>query len=163
MFMMNILNSYSNKNLKHNFINKFKYCSLNKFPKLKKIVISFKGKISNLKIIAISLLAIEFITNKKAIVTKTKNQNLTIKIKKGNLIGCKVFLRKKYICLFLVNLILNILPVFLQNYKFLVLKKLTKKNTFSFMLRDLMFFSKLEKFYTIFNKINQLNIVIVFF
>ena len=137
--------------------------SLNKLPKLKKIVISFKSKVPNLKIIAVSLLVIEFIINKKAIFTKTKNQNLTLKIKKGQLIGCKVFLRKKTMFLFLVNLILNVLPLFITNYRFLVLKKLKNNNTFSLALKNIMLFLKLEKFYNIFNKINQLNIIIIFF
>lgn len=159
---MQLLNSYYCKNLKHNFINKFKYSNLNKLPKIKKIVINFKSKFPNLKIIAISLLVIEFITSKKAIFTKTKNQNLTLKIKKGQLIGCKIFLRKKTMFLFLINLILNILPLCIKNYRFLVLKKLKNSNTFPLTLRNIMLFSKLEKFYNIFNKINKLNIFIIF-
>jgi len=159
---METLNIYYCKNLKHNFINKFKYSSLNKLPKLKKIVISFKSKTPNLKIIAISLLAIEFIVNKKAKFTRTKNQNLTLKIKKGQLIGCKVFLTKKSIFLFLMNLILNILPVFIKNYRFLLLKNLKNNDTFSLILKNIMLFLKLEKFYSIFNKIGQFNIIIIF-
>jgi large subunit ribosomal protein L5 len=91
---MFFLETYFNRIVKYDLINTFTYSNLTKIPKLEKIVLNFGYQKSNLKYIISGLLALEFITSKKSSLTKSKNLNLFLKIKKGNPVGCKVILRK---------------------------------------------------------------------
>ena len=96
-----------------------------------------------------SLLALELIASQKSLLTLSKNSNISLKIRKGNPVGCKVVLKKKVMYNFLKNLILNILP---NQVKF-------KKN--SLILKNSLVFSELEQQYYLFKDIPKLNISLV--
>lgn len=156
---MQIFEYFYFKNFKYNFINKFDVDSLKKLPKFKKLVLSFKIKTPNLKLIALHLLALEFISGKKSsLLTTSKKQNLMLKIKKGNPIGCKIFLSKKNLFIFLKKFSLNVLPL---NKLFNFVKIRLNKNCFCFVIGSTILFPELEKFFNIFTDVLKLNVIIV--
>lgn len=160
---MQVLQKFSNKNLNYKLINKYDYNSIQKIPKIKKIYLNFKTSIVNLKTIAINLVALKLIipkTKNKIILAKTPN--LTLKLKKGMPIGVQIYLFKNKIFLFLNKLIFVLLP-FSGNKCIFLKKQKTGKNYFSFSIKNLMLFSKINKFYNIFlNFLPSLNLIIVF-
>ena len=91
---MHFLDYFYTKTLKFDLINKFYYKELKNLPKLKKIVLNFNCRTTNLKTLATHLLALELITNQKSNLTISKRPNLLLKIRKGNPVGCKVILKK---------------------------------------------------------------------
>lgn len=157
---MHFLTKFYNKNLKYELINKFIYNKSSKIPELKKIILNFGCKTADLKQLSSSLLAIEFITNKKGIMTKTKKSNILFKIRKGNPTGCKIVLSKFNAYNFLSKLIVEILPR-LKNFSGFNSYKKIKKNAVSYDLHETFTFKELENHYYLFNNLSRLNITIV--
>jgi large subunit ribosomal protein L5 len=160
---MSLLEYFFYKNLKYSFINKFKHNSLKSLPKIKKVTLTFKTKVPNLKIIATSFLATEFITKKqtKSSFMVAKQQNLLLKIKKGNPIGCKIFLSKIKMFKFIEQLIFNVLllkkkPNNVSNFY----KPQLTDNSCTLTIQNTIVLPQLAKFYNIFNIIDHLNLVI---
>lgn len=86
---MTLIDNYYKKIIQYDLINKFFYYDLNKIPKLEKIILNFgvqEGLV--LKNVAASFLALELITNKQSIITKPKQTNMLLKVKKGTPVGC---------------------------------------------------------------------------
>ena len=99
-----------NKNLKNHYqnviiydlITKLHFKNIFEIPKITKICLNIGFKNANIekkKLINIIIL-LKLITNQKPIVTKSKKNNIFLKIKKNSIIGCKVTLRKKNIYIF---------------------------------------------------------------
>jgi len=103
--------------VKYDLINTFFYQNLTEVPKLEKIVLNFGYKNPNFKHIISSLLALEFISFEKGNITKSKDLNVFLKIKKGNPVGCKITLRKKTMYFFYLKLINFILSETKQSQK----------------------------------------------
>jgi ribosomal protein L5 len=161
---MSLLEYFFYKNLKYSFINKFKYNSLNPLPKAKKVTLTFKTKVPNLKIIAASFLALEFIGKKK---TKgsfivARQQNLVLKIKKGNPIGCKIFLSKIKMFKCMEQLIFNVLLLLKKrnNNTTNLYKPSFTNNSCSLVIQNTTVLPQIEKFHSIFNVTDHLNLVI---
>ena len=157
---MHYLTKFYNKNLKYELINKFTYNKTNTIPQLKKIILNFGCKTADLKQLSSSLLALEFITNKRGFMTKTKKSNILFKIRKGNPTGCKVVLSKFSAYNFMSKLITEIFPK-LKNFSEYYSYKKMKKNAFSYNLHETFTFKELENHYYLFNNLSKLNITIV--
>lgn len=157
---MNSFEKFYNKTLKYELINKFNYQNIENLPKLKKIILSFNCKTSELKNLAIALLALELISKQKGTLTKAKRPNILLKIRKGHPTGCKITLQKKQIFKFFEKIITEILPK-LKNLKELKFTDKMKKNTFSYEIYDTFSFFELEQHYYIFNNIPKLNITLI--
>jgi ribosomal protein L5 len=159
---MSLLEYFFYKNLKYSFINKFKYRSLKSLPKTKKATLTFKTKVPDLKIIATSFLALEFLSKKqtKSSFIIAKQQNLVVKIKKGNPIGCKIFLSKIKMFKFIEQLVFNVLLLLKNNKTGNFNKPQLTKNTCSLVIRNTTVFPRLGKFHSIFNITDHLNLVI---
>jgi large subunit ribosomal protein L5 len=159
---MSLLEYFFYKNLKYSFINKFKHTSLKNLPKIKKVTLTFKTKIPNLKILATSLLALEFITKKqtKGSFMVARQQNLVLKIKKGNPIGCKIFLSKTKMFKFIEQLVFNALLLLKNNNVSNFHKPQLTDNSCSLAIKNTVVFPQLGEFYSIFNIINHLNLII---
>jgi large subunit ribosomal protein L5 len=128
---MHFLEFYYNKIIQYDLINKFNYTTIKKVPKLKKIVLNFKTKNFKTKTFAATLLALELITTKKCIYSKSKKPNIFLKIQKGQPIGGKVILKKKTMYHFLSIFLVEIMS------KTKNLKKLKSNNsTFSMQLNN---------------------------
>jgi large subunit ribosomal protein L5 len=159
---MSLLEYFFYKNLKYSFINKFKYTSLKNLPKIKKVTLTFKTKVPNLKIISTSFLALEFIAKKqtKGSFIVAKQQNLVLKIKKGNPIGCKIFLSKTIMFKFIEQLIFNVLLLLKNNNTSNFDKPQLTNNSCSLAIKNTIVLPQLGKFYSIFNINNHLNLII---
>lgn len=159
---MHYLNNYYNKTLKYELINKFHYFKLNKLPKIKKIILNFNCKTSEIKIISTSLLALELLTYQKGLVTKANKTNIFVKIRKGNPIGCKVRLKKKLLFFFLAKNCLEIFPK-LKNFNGFNFKQNIKKNknSFSYQIKNLFNSSNLKDHFYLFNNTPNFNIILV--
>lgn len=105
MFFFDI---YFHKVIKYDLVNAFFYQNLVKIPQLKKVILNFGYKKSNIKYLVSSLLALEFISFKKGKITKSKHLNIFLKIKKGNPVGCKLVLKKNVMYFFYLKLITSI-------------------------------------------------------
>ena len=156
---MYFLKNYYHNILQYDLINKFHYKTPKTLPKLKKIVLNFGYKKFNVKIIASSLLALELITTKRGIITKTSNSHVLLKIRKGNPVGCKVILKKTLMYNFFAKMLINIFPQIKEFKKFRFQQK--QQNTFSYKLKNTLVFLELEQNYNLFNSISNLNITII--
>lgn len=95
---------YLKKIVNYDLMNTFSYKNLTSIPKFKKIILNFGIPNLKLKYFLSSLLALEFLTNKKGKITKAKHLNIFFKIKKGDPVGCKIILKKSTIHSFYLKL-----------------------------------------------------------
>jgi large subunit ribosomal protein L5 len=157
---MNYFKKYYDKNLKYNLINKFFYKNITELPFLKKVIVNFNCKTSEIKLLSSSILALEIITLQKGSLTKSKKSNIFLKLRKGQPIGCKLELSKNNRFNFLSKLVFEILPKF-KKFSHFKYKTVNNKNTFTFKTQDILNFPELETNYNIFNKLKNLNITFV--
>ena len=158
---MHILEYYYQQIIKKDLINKFQYFNLKNIPKLKKIILNFGCKNHELKSIAPTILSLELISNKTSKLSKSKNSNVFLKIRKGAPIGCYVILKKNKMYKFLFKLLTEIFPI-LKDFKgipFSLTK--TKLNSFSFYITDLVNIKELNSHFYFFNNLPSLNIILV--
>ena len=147
---MHFLNYYNKNIVQYDLINKFKYKNIKVLPKLKSIIVQFCFKKYELKNLLTSLAALQFITNKKGVIIKSKTANISLKVRKGYPVGCKVILRHTDLNYFLEKLINN----FTISNKILNLTKI-KTNSFLFKITSILNFVELENNYRFFNKLNS--------
>lgn len=158
---MHFLEYYYKNIIKHNLINKFRYKNITHLPKLQKIVLNFECNKFEIKHLSTTLIALELVTLKRGMLTQAKGSNVLLKIKKGNPVGCKVILKKKFMFHFLVRLLIDVFPK-LKNFSTLkIVKNKLKSDSFSYKLIDTLIFSELEQNYYIFNSLPNLNITII--
>lgn len=150
---------YLNK-LRYNISNKFLYSNIKKLPKIKKIILNFGCKTTEIKKLAASLLALKLIAHKKGKLTKTSQSNILLKIRKGSPTGCKITLRKSMIFNFLTKTLNEIFPK-TKNFTGFLINKINKKNAFSYNLYETFTFTELEEHYHIFKDLPKLHITIV--
>ena len=133
----NLQNHYKNIIL-YNFLSKLNLQNIFEIPKITKICLNIGFKDSNIekkKLINIILL-LKLITNQKPFITKSKKNNIFLKIKKNSIIGYKTTLRKNNIFSFLEKIIFYILPN-LKKIKFNMIKI---NNIFNFKIKNLLNF-----------------------
>lgn len=157
---MHFLNYFYNKNLKLDLLNKFNYINLKTLPQIKKVVLNFGCKTTELKALTINLLALELITRQRGVLTISKQPNLFLKIRKGQPTGCKISLRKKHALEFIAKKLNEVFPK-IKNFHGLKLKKKAQKTDFSYVIKDALAFSELNEHYYLFNSLLSLDISIV--
>jgi large subunit ribosomal protein L5 len=157
---MHFLTYFYKKILNYELINKFTYKNSKKIPKLKKIILNFGCKTTDIKHLTASLLALELITYQKSKFTTTKYPNIVLKLRKGNPVGCKVELRNKKMYFFLENILMEVFPK-IKNFDGLTSHKNFKKNTFSFKFNDNFVFKPIEEHYYLFNTLPKLDVTIL--
>lgn len=156
---MHFLEYYYKNIIKYDLTNKFLYKNINEVPEIKNIILNFGNKSTKLKNFAAALLALELISTKKGILTKTKKSNLFLKIQKGKPAGCKIILKKTLMYNFLNKILVEITP----NIKnFLVFKtKYKNYRNFSFNLdTKKLVFTELKEHYHLSKTLSYLNITI---
>lgn len=158
---MSMLEKYYNQIIKIDLINKYLYVKFKDIPKIKKIILNFGCKNSDLFDISSSLLFLELITRKESVVTRAKRPNILLKIRKGYFVGCTVTLTKTKMYQFLLDLLVNIFPNFRNFDGIQVSKKKLLKRGFSFTIKDFVCFKKLEKQFYLFSKLPPLNITFI--
>ena len=154
---MYYLNYFYKRTLKFDLINKFYYTDLKKLPKLKKVILNFSCKTTELKSLATNLLALELITNQKGALTISKRPNLLLKIRKGNPSGCKLTLKKTSRLNF-VSKSLNEVFSKIKNFNGISINQKVEKTVISFIVKDTLNFSELSEHYYLFNKLSNLNL-----
>ena len=156
---MHFLQNYHKNVITYDLLNKFSYSHLNKIPTLYKIILNFGLKEKNLKQTVSGLIALELLGSQKSKLTRSSVSNISLKIRKGNPVGCKITLQKFAMYNFFANLVFNILPKIKQFDKFHY-KNLTK-NSFSFKIKNNFLFLELETNYEFFKNLNDLDITLV--
>jgi large subunit ribosomal protein L5 len=157
---MKILSNYYKKIIIYDLINKFNYININQIPKLEKIILNFNCNSFDIKKLSTALLTLELISLKKSRITTATKSNITVKIRKGYPVGCKVILKKEKMFSFLFKLLISIFPE-LRNFKGLIFKK-ENKNSFSFTIKDLSNFNELKSNFYLFTNLPALNITLTF-
>lgn len=158
---MIFLETYFHRIIKYDLVNTFLYQNLEEIPKLEKIILNFGYKKSNLKYLISSLLALEFITSKKGMITKSKHLNIFLKIKKGNPVGCKIVLKKDTMQFFYLKLITFILSKPKQSQRQQLRFNLQSKKSLTFQLKSPLLFSELENQFQFFKDIPKLDITLI--
>lgn len=152
---MHFLKYYNKTIVQYDLINKFTYKNLKNLPKLKFIVVQVCFKKYELKKLITSLAALELITNKKGIIIKSKTTNISLKVRKGYPIGCKVILTHIKMYQFLEKLINNFIITLSSN---VLISAKTSYNLFSFKIKSILTFIELEKNYRFFNRLNNMSL-----
>lgn len=153
---MYFFEKYYNNNIKYDLITKFNYKKLKTIPKLKKIILNFGCKTSDFKKISIALLSLNLITKKQSKFVSAKRPNVLLKIRKGEPVGCKIILTKKFMFLFLSKILFKNLPYF----KFRIRLK-QNTNSLTFNIKNILIFKILEQNYILFNNMDNLHLTLV--
>jgi large subunit ribosomal protein L5 len=158
---MLLLKDYYKLIIKYDLINKFTYKNLKKLPKIKKISINicYNNKNFDLKNLAQAILSLELITKQKGKITFLKNLKISVKIRKGYPVGCKVTLKKNAIYHFFFNLLTNVLPKTKNFYGININKNVT--NTISFKITNIFVFNEIEKHHNIFKNVPVFDVTFV--
>nr|QXV92933.1 ribosomal protein L5 [Nitzschia anatoliensis] len=157
---MSILQNYYKRVIKRDLINKFPYTYLGEIPQLKKIILNFGCKNSEIRSIASVFLSLELITAKKSLIARSKRANILLKIRRGNPVGCMVILRDEKMYRFLFKLLSEVFPN-LKSFLGINISKKLGKTSFSFTLKDLIHFKELERQFYLFTNLPPLNITLI--
>lgn len=142
---MNHLKHHYNHNITYDLIQKLNFNNIFKIPTINKIILNIGLKNSNMekkKMISIVLL-LRLIINQQILNTKSKKNNIIFKIKKGDIMGCKITLRKQNIYIFLEKLIIFVLPN-IKDFKGIYVNK-KSTNILNFKIKNILNFFELEK------------------
>ena len=150
---MNSLKYQSISRLKYDLVYRFNYKNSKELPRIEKISLSFNNKKYDFNSLVSSLVALELLSNQRGQLVKSKTQNVSLKLRKGDPIGSKVTLRKSSMFLFISNL-LNV------NRSGLPLVAKVHNSGFSLKIDNLMAFKKLENNYLFFKKLPPLGLVL---
>jgi large subunit ribosomal protein L5 len=157
---MNFIENFYLNTLKYDLANKFFYKNTKDIPKIKKIILNFGCKTTDIKRLSACLLALELVASKKGMLTTTKKANIILKVRKGNPVGCKLTLRNKPMFSFLDKILNNIFPN-TKNFTGIKLKKLTNVKYFSYEFHETFAFKELEEHYYLFNNLPNLSVTLV--
>lgn len=150
----NLINHYKNVII-YDLITKIHLKNIFEIPKINKICLNIGFKDANInkkKLINIIIL-LKLITNQKPLSTKSKKNNIFLKIKKNSIIGCKITLKKKNMNFFLEKLLIFFLP----NIKKINFKN---KNILNFQIKNILNFFELKTEFLKFKNIPSLDISI---
>jgi large subunit ribosomal protein L5 len=154
---MNYLRKHYNNIIIYDLLTKLNFNNIFKLPNLNIIILNIGLKNANIdkkKMITIILL-LKLITNQQIFNTKSRKNNIILKIKKGSIVGCKVTLRKKNVYHFLEKLIFFILPN-IRNFQGIYLLK--NINILSFQFNNVLNFPELEKEFFKFKSLPSIDI-----
>jgi large subunit ribosomal protein L5 len=158
---MTFLKKYYEQVIRIDLTNKYSYNNFKDIPKIEKIILNFGCKTSELFNISSALLFLELISQKKAVVTRAKKENIMFKIRKGNIVGCVVVLTKQPMYFFLSKLLIYVFPNLKDFEGIHVFQKKLFKKSFSFTITNFSCFKELEKQFYLFPKLPPLNITIL--
>lgn len=155
---MNHIKKHYNHIIVYDLINKFNFNNIFKIPIINKIILNIGLKNSNMekkKMISIILL-LRLIINQQILNTKSKKNNIIFKIKKGDIMGCKVTLRKQNLYFFLEKLIIFIIPN-IKDFKGIILNK-KSSNILNLKIKNILNFFELEKEFLKFQNLPSIDI-----
>ena len=183
---MNSISNYSSIYCKRDYSFKFNSKNIFQIPDLKKIVLNTRiksGVVLNpsqeKKKISATFLSQEMITGQKTKTTRAKNFIAGFKLRKGQLVGCMITLRKQKMYSFLEKIIRTILPK-IREFEGFDMNRIIidKENTrpeagalkgrlsaisqlnLSLSIKNLLLFPELENHYEIFESISGIQITL---
>ena len=141
----------------HDLINKYSYKNTNCIVKVNKLMldIDFKGTPSG-SLLASSLLFMEVLLSQNPKKKKLNPRNYTAKLKKGQIIGYKVTLRKKKALRFIEELYLN--PTLTSSRN----KIKCSNGFFQFEIKNILKFKGVDNYYRLFKNVPPIQITIIF-
>lgn len=150
------------KNVSADFIYKQNLKNLFEIPKIKKIIlnVTYKTIINDKKHIIPGLLALELISGQKLKWTNAHKSIAGFKLRKNQIIGCKVSLQNTNMYSFLEKLITIILPR-VRNFTGIGANKLNQGAHLSIGLPEILVFSELENYFEFFELLKGIDITIV--
>lgn len=140
-----MIKNYYKQIIKQDFINKFSLYKSKNIPTIEKITLSFGCKNPSTQELALIMVALEMITQKRSTITISRKPNILLKIQKGQPIGCKVELKNNDTYLFIAKLNLEILPKLRNFTKFKIEKQ--KYNFFFQLPKDGIQLQEFERSY----------------
>ena len=152
----NLQKYYQNVTI-YDLLTKLNFKNIFEIIKITKICLNIGFKDANIekkKLINIILL-LKLITNQKPLITKSKKNDIFLKIKKNSIIGCKITLRKKNVFIFLEKILIFILP----NLKKINLH-FKNKNILNFQIKNILYFVELKNEFLKFKNITPIDISI---
>jgi large subunit ribosomal protein L5 len=152
---MPFIEYYYNNVLMQEFLTKYLYKNVYQLPKLNKIVVSMTLSQTSLKGLLPLISALTIISSQKPFLLTSKRIYITLRVKSGLPVGCKVDLRGKRKFFFLEKLVLSILPR-LKEFSVSL-----QRNVVSISLLNLFIFKEIEKDYEYFPNLPQLKIHLV--
>jgi large subunit ribosomal protein L5 len=152
---MPFIEYYYNNVLMQEFLTKYLYKNVYQLPKLNKIVVSMTLSQTSLKGLLPLISALTIISSQKPFLLTSKRVYITLRVKSGLPVGCKVDLRGKRKFFFLEKLVLSILPR-LKEFSVSL-----QRNVVSISLLNLFIFKEIEKDYEYFPNLPQLKIHLV--
>lgn len=155
---MNYIQNHYKYNINYDLITKLNLINIFNIPKINKITLNIGLKNSNMEKKKMTLIALllRLIINQQILITKSKKNNIILKIKKNDIIGCKLTLRKNNIYFFLEKLLIFILPN-IKDFNGLLLNK-NSKNILNFKISNILNFFELEKEFLKFQNIPNIDI-----
>lgn len=154
---MHFFNYYDQHIVKYDLITKFRYKKLTSIPAIQFISLRIQFKNYDLKSLITGLAGLELITSQKGTLIKSRVSKISVKIRKGQPIGCKLTVRQDKMFSFLTKLInYNMLKIHTSR-----LKNNLQHNILSLNVSNVLIFSVLEKNYQFFRSLKNLNINIV--
>jgi large subunit ribosomal protein L5 len=148
---MQTLNYYYKHIIRQDLLTKFCYTNCLEIPKLERMVLRFYLSQPSLKNLLPCLTALLLISSQKPLVKVTKKIKVTLRLKGGSAISCKVDLRSREKYFFLEKFIFLILPR-LKNFRFGI-----QQNSVNFKIDNLFLFKELEKEYDYFQYLPPLS------
>lgn len=104
---MNLIENHYRFVITQDYLNKYNTKTTKLLPKLDKVVLSTKFNTNSRGAVVI---LIEIVSFSKPYITQSKINSLSLNLRKGDLVGAKVILRKKAAFEFLQTFLLEILP-----------------------------------------------------
>tara|TARA_B110000967_G_C18896261_1_gene570875 strand:+ start:1321 stop:1875 length:555 start_codon:yes stop_codon:yes gene_type:complete len=154
-----ISNHYKNI-VKYDFFNKFNLRDVQEVPEIKKIVVNINCRTTDFKNLLTSLFVLELITVKKGEFTKSNTTNISVKVRKGFPVGCKVQLKNPQCFFFLEKLFNQIFPD-VKQFNSIDFKLTETKNSVDFRIKKLFDLVELEPHYRFFKNVQSLDVSIV--
>jgi len=158
---MHIYESHYSNIIKYDLLTKFNYTNIYLIPRLQKIVLNFGIKEVNFKSLLPALIAIELISSQKGVLARSNRSNITLKIRRGAPVGCKVVLSKTNMYLFFSKILVKVFPKVKQFEGIIVKKQTQQPKSFSFFFNDILIFSELESQHEFFKNMPKLDISII--
>lgn len=159
------LNKYSEhykQTICKDFLYKKNFKNIFEIPKIQKIVlnITYKNIINDKKSIIPGLLSLELICNQKLKWTSAHKSIASFKLRKNQIIGCKVDLRNENMYSFVEKLVTIVLPR-IREFKGISLHIVNKKAHVSLGLSEILIFPELENYFEYFEFLKGIDITIV--
>lgn len=155
----------NSRQIKSDLTNKFVYLNFKEVPNLQRVCLNFGLKNPDSLELAKTALALELISGEKAKLTKVRNRNLGLKVKKGQPTGCVATLKNGRLKSFFSSLAFEASPKtsnFGKRLRQNPLQEACRSATFTMVKLDVFFFEGLEQNQHFFKGLPSLNITFSF-